>query len=77
MGSHPGMAPSWLSQAPHTHPQDLQSCGPPVTLGSGCWADARTGTEAPPPRAWLAILEGDPGWWPFLSPRVEQLSGSH
>lgn len=45
-----------LSVTATPHPQDLQSCGPPVAWGSRCSADARTGTEAPPPRAWLGLL---------------------
>lgn len=63
-----------LSQ--HNPTQDLQSYGALVAQGSRCSADARPGTEAPSLKAWLAVLEGDPGWQPFLSPYLEQLSGS-
>lgn len=68
------LADSLLSQ--HSPTQDLQSCGAPVARGSRCLADARPGTKAPSLRAWLAVLEGDPGCQPFLSPYLEQLSGS-
>lgn len=47
-----------------------------MAQASRCSADARPGTEAPSLRAWLAVLEGDPGCQPFLSPYLEQLSGS-
>lgn len=74
----PGLAPTWpgscLSQ--QSPPQTSRVMDPPVGLGSICSADARPGTKAPSPRAWLAVLEGDPGWQPSLSPCLEQLSDS-
>lgn len=67
---HPGTAP-WLDlhlSVTAEPAQPSRVMGPLVALSPRCSADARPETKAPALRIWLAVLEGDPGWWPFLSP---------
>ena len=71
------MAPSWLcSHLSQQSPPQISRTVDPQWHWLQMLSRCQLGTKALSLRAWLAVLEGGPGWWPLWSPYLEQLSSS-